>query len=69
MKTDKTWIVQHIAPLREQRADGPLELRPETAETAGHSKSSWDPPNLAAYLQHRPELKEENYLRETRQVF
>lgn len=64
VKTDKTWIVQHVAPLREQRADGPLELRPETAETAGHSKSSWDPPNLAAYLQHRPELKEENYLRE-----
>eukprot|EP00435_Cladocopium_sp_Y103_P030596 s219_g7.t1 len=64
VKTDKTWIVQHIAPLREQRADGVLELRPETAETAGRSKSSWDPPNLAAYLQHRPEVKEENYLRE-----
>jgi len=60
VKSEKTWIVQRLAPLREQRADGSLDV----PSRGGTAKSAWDPPNLAGYLHQGPELKEENYLQE-----
>ena len=63
VKSEKTWIVQRLAPLREQRADGSLDV----PSRGGTAKSAWDPPNLAGYLHQGPELKEENYLQVARQ--
>jgi len=60
VKSEKTWIVQRLAPLREQRVDGSLDV----PSRGGTAKSAWDPPNLAGYLHQGPEVKEENYLQE-----
>ena len=63
VKSEKTWIVQRLAPLREQRADGSLDV----PSRGGPAKSAWDPPNLAGCLHQGPEIKEENYLQVARQ--